>query len=430
MRRLWGLRSFRLLLIGQSVSALGDWMGTIGFMALSLALTGSALAVGIVLVLRLLPAMVAGPLATRLVLRLDRRRTMLAMDLARAGVAGAVPLVNAIWWVYLCALLLELGGVAFLPARDSSIPDLVGDHDDRQLSTANGLVLASSYGTIPLGAAAFAGVSSPLSGQHLLAHGGVAAVFWLDALTFVVSFACIRPLRELGRTTSGNEPAGTTADRGEGEQGRFLAAFHIPLVRVVAPLAFAVALGLGALFSLGIVFVRSVLHADDTSFSLLVALFGVGAGLGLVSLRVLGSGVPRMGFVRLCITGQGVVIAGMSLAPALWLTDLGALAFAFFTALSLATAMGILQDALGGGRRVQGFAVFHVLIRSGLALAAVGAALAADMVRGVRIPLVGTLPPVRLVLCCSGLFVALVPLVLRERFVAGARLARRTRPTR
>lgn len=414
MRTLLRHRGFRLLLAGQGVSAFGDWMATIGFMALSLAITGSAVAVGAVLVLRLLPAMVAGPLATRLVARFDRRRTMLVMDLGRAVVAGVVPLVSAIWWVYLCAVLLELGSVAFLPARDSSIPDLVHDED---LPLANGLVLASSYGTIPFGAAAFAASSAPFSGPHGLAHGGVAPVFWIDALTFLVSFACVWRLRELG------EPVTVEAD--DAGATHFLSALRIPLVRVVAPLAFAVALGLGALFSLGIIFVRDVLHADNTSFSFLVALFGLGAGLGLVWLRLVGRG--GMALVRFCIVGQGVVIALMSLASTIWLTYVGAVAFAFFTAASLATAMGVLQEALGGERRVQAFALFHVLIRVGLGLAAVGAAAAAQVVSGVDWPLVGRLQPVRLVLGCSGLAVAVVAVALRARFVGASDAARTAR---
>lgn len=420
MRALLRHRGFRLLLIGQGVSAFGDWMGTIGFMALSLAITGSAVAVGVVLVLRLLPAMVAGPLATRLVARFDRRRTMMAMDLGRAVVAGLVPLVSAIWWVYLCALFLELGSVAFLPARDSSIPDLVVDE---HLPLANGLVLASSYGTIPLGAAAFAASSAPFAGPHGLAHGGVAPVFWIDALTFLVSFACVRPLAELGAPVG---PAAGSAASDEApvsgpSDARFLTAFRIPLVRVVAPLAFAVALGLGALFSLGILFVRDVLHASNTSFSFLIALFGVGAATGLLWLRAIGE--RGLAFVRVCIVGQGLVIALMSLASSIWLTYVGAVAFAFFTAASLATAMGVLQEALGGEARVQAFALFHVLIRVGLGLAAVGAAVAADVVGGVNWPLVGHLAPVRTVLCGSGLAVAAVAIVLRARFVAGASLA-------
>ena len=421
MRSLLRHRGFRLLLIGQGVSAFGDWMGTIGFMALSYAITGSAVAVGVVLVLRLIPAMVAGPLATRLVVRFDRRRTMMAMDGFRAVVAAAVPLVSAIWWVYLCALLLELGSVAFLPARDSSIPELVADE---HLPLANGLVLGTSYGTIPFGAAAFAAASAPFSGPHGLAHGGVAPVFWVDAFTFVVSFLCIRQLREIDRPVV--EPTeGAAADAvsaaGPGSGAGFFSALRIPLVRVIAPLAFAVACGLGALFSLGILFVRNVLHADDTSFSFLVALFGLGAAAGLLWLRVIGD--RGLAFVRVCIVGQGTVIALMSLASNLWLTYLGAVVFAFFTAASLATAMGVLQEALSGDDRVRAFAVFHVLIRVGLGLAAVGAALAADLVGAVDWPLVGKLPPVRLVLGCSGAAVAFIAVALRARFLTGARLA-------
>ena len=429
MRSLLGHRGFRLLLVGQGVSAFGDWMGTIGFMALSLAITHSAVAVGVVLVLRLLPAMVAGPLATRLVHRFDRRRTMMAMDAFRAVVAGMVPLISAIWWVYLCALLLELGSVAFLPARDSSIPDLVADE---HLPLANGLVLASSYGAIPFGAAAFAAASVPFAGPGGLAHGGVAPVFWIDAFTFVVSFLCIGPLRELdrpvGAAATGAVAAGEVGAGGPGEvaaaassqSGTFFSALRIPIVRIVAPLAFAVACGLGALFSLGILFVRDVLHASNASFSFLVALFGIGAAAGLLWLRIIGD--RGMAFVRLCIVGQGTVIAVMSLMSNLWLTYVGAVLFAFFTAASLATAMGVLQAALDGEARVQAFAVFHVLIRVGLALAAVGAALAADLVGAVNWPLVGHLAPVRLVLGCSGAAVAVLAVTLRARFMAGAQL--------
>ena len=69
-------------------------MGTIAFMALTLAITGSPAAVGGILALRLLPAAIGGPLAARAASRWDRRRTMLAMDAARAGMIALVPLVR------------------------------------------------------------------------------------------------------------------------------------------------------------------------------------------------------------------------------------------------------------------------------------------------------------------------------------------------
>src|SRR5439155_11409185 len=155
VKDLFRREGFRDLFIGQSVSAFGDWMVTVALMALVLKLSKSTTAVGAVLVLRLIPAAVAGPLAARAAERWDRRRTMLTMDLVRAGMVAAIPFVHALWWVYMWAFLLEVMGLIFLPARDSSIPDLAGD-DEERLSLANGLVLASSYGTIPLGAGAFA----------------------------------------------------------------------------------------------------------------------------------------------------------------------------------------------------------------------------------------------------------------------------------
>src|SRR5207237_775868 len=106
-----------------SFGALGDWMGTIALMVLVSQETGSSTAVGGILVLRLIPAAVAGPLAARLAQRWDRRRTMLTMDLVRAGIVAVVPLVSALWWAYLWAFMLELASLAFLPARDASIPE-------------------------------------------------------------------------------------------------------------------------------------------------------------------------------------------------------------------------------------------------------------------------------------------------------------------
>jgi predicted MFS family arabinose efflux permease len=391
---------FRDLLVGQGISGLGDWMGTVAFMALALELTDSPLAVGGILTLRLLPAAVGGPLATRAVKHWDRRRTMLAMDLSRVAIVAAVPFIRAIWWVYVCAFLLEVASLVFLPARDASIPDLVGDDD---LPLANGLILGSSYGTIPLGAALFAAVAalpfSELFGRPL------ALVFWIDAASFLVSFAFITRLHVLDSDGDGDAPA---------DDVRFLEAFRIPLVRAVMPAAAAVALGLGALFSLGIVFVREVLDASDTEFGVLIALFGVGAACGLVVLQ-LRRGKDPLVETRLGVAAIGVIVAAFSLVSSVGLAFIGATAFGAAAAYSLSSGMGALQSRLDGTQRVLAFAAFHVVIRIGLSLAAIGAGLAGDLLTEVRWPWVGRLEPSRVVLLCSGLLVVLSSALVRVR---------------
>jgi dTMP kinase len=399
-------------LIGQAISGLGDWMGTVAFMALALELTDSPLAVGGILTLRLLPAALGGPLAARAVRRWDRRRTMLAMDLARMGVIAAVPLIRAIYWVYACAFVIEVASLVFLPARDSSIPDLVEEDD---LPLANGLILGSSFGTIPIGAGAFAAVAAlpfaELFGRPL------ALVFWIDAGTFLVSFLFIARLTMLG--TPGTEATPP-------EAVRFREAFRIPLVRAVIPATAAVALGLGALFSLGIVFVREVLGASDTEFGVLIALFGVGAtgGLGVLQLR---KGHDPISETRAGVIAIGVIVAVFSLVSSVWLAYVGAAAFGAAAAFSLASGMGAIQSTLGGHQRILAFAVFHVVIRVGLALAAVGAGLAGDLLGDVRWPWVGRLEPSRVVLLCSGAIVVLSAALVRLR-EAGALAAPAAEP--
>jgi predicted MFS family arabinose efflux permease len=395
---------FRDLLIGQGVSSLGDWMGTVALMALVLQISDSPAAVGGILTLRLLPAAVGAPLAAKAAGRWDRRRTMLAMDLTRGAMVFAIPFVRALWWIYLWGFLLEVASIVFLPARDSSIPDLVeGDED---LSLANGLILGTSYGSIPLGAALFAAVAAlPVH----IADRPYALVFFIDAATFAVSFLCIARLTQLGPSSAvGASGADEPTDL------RFRDAFKIPLVAAVMPAALAVSLGLGALFSLGIVFVQDVLHASDAEFGVLIALFGVGAVIGLVALQRLPAG-DLLARTRVGVAFIGVVVAVFSLAPALWAALFGAVAFGAGAAFSLAAGMGAIQSSLDGRERVLAFAAFHVVLRVGLAAAAVGAGIAGDLLADVRWPVVGTLEPARVVLLSAGILVFASSALVRVR---------------
>ncbi len=383
---------FRRLAAGQLVSGIGDWMVTLALMVLVLDVSGSSTAVGGVLVLRLLPTLVAGPLVARLVRRWDRRSTMLAMDAVRVLIVLAIPVVDAVWWIYVWAFLLELAGLIFVPARDAAVPDLAPRD---ALPLANGVMLAASFGTIPVGALCFGLVS-------LVAGGGApAAVFIADAATFAVSYWFIAGVRLVD----------AAAPQGAGDSGRFVDALRLPIVRAVGPAALVTALGLGTLFSMGVVFVEDVLGASTLQFGVLVALFGVGAAGGLAVLAC--AGRADLQVVRLCVAAQGVVVAAMSQAPSILAAFAGAVMFGAATAAGLAAAMSVLQASLGERDRVLAFTAFHVGIRGGLGLAALGAGLAGDLLGRLDWPVLGTLAPARAVLFVAGLIVAATAMFIR-----------------
>ncbi len=391
---------FRRLLVGQGASALGDWMGTFALMALVDHLSDSAAAVGGILAFRLIPAAVGGTLAAKLVNRWDRRRTMITMDLLRAGMIAVVPFVQELWWVYLWALALEAPSVVFLASRDSSIPDLV---DESDLPLANAAMMGSSYGNIPIGAGLFAAFAAlPLDDGWLGSHP-YALVFWIDALTFGVSaFFIARALGLRGREPS---PAGTSesAAVSEGEfsvsPSRLRDAWSVPLVRRILPATAAAAIGLGALFSLGIKLVQEELNASDIEYGVLIVLFGAGAGIGL-ALTHKSRHVDLLVLTRRGALVMGALVALMSQSPTVWLTFLGAAGFGAGATVALTSGMSALQARIPQEEeRVLAFSAFHVVIRIGLGAAALGAGAIGDGLNGAGLP--GT----RAVLLASGLIV-------------------------
>ncbi|MFC0041775.1 MFS transporter [Actinomadura rayongensis] len=410
MRELLRLDGFRRLLAGQAVSSLGDWMGTLALMYFVLKLSGSTTAIGGVLVLRLFPSAIGAPLAARAVTRWNRRRVMMAADVIRAGMAVLLPIVPWLGWVFFWAFAMEVASLAFLPARDSSVPVLIGEKDDPdhpaagRLALANGLVMGFYYVMVPLGAAAF-GLIHLISGSAAwTGHLEYVAVFWVDAATYVVSFFAIRSLPDLGPDPAAVRAAEQEAAKdGRSTRQGLLAAMRIPIVREILLAVGIVALGLGSLFSLGVVFVREVLHAGPLGFGALVALFGIGFVVGLALLRRrTDANLPAQ--MRIGIAGQGLVIIAMGLFASLIWGYLAALLFGMAATTALVSAITHLQDGLTGNVRDVALAAFHGTLRFGLAVAALITGAVADALKGGEYHLgpLGAVDPIQLVLIGSG----------------------------
>jgi dTMP kinase len=385
--RLFRAGDFRRLLGAQAISGLGDWMATVALMALIFELTGSAVAVGAMLAIRMGPGAIAGPLAAQAARRWDRRKTMLAMDLVRVVVVIAIPLVRNVGWVLVWVFVLESATLVYLPARDALIPDLV---ERRDLRAANGLVLGAQYGGLPVGAGLFAVFVTIAAGVTVALPGGrLGPVFLADAATFLGSYFLVRRVR----------PRERAADGGEGEV-RFRDALSIALVRsALIPIA-SVAAGLGAVFSVGIVFVQDTLGAGDTDFALLIILFGAGALLGLGLVQVIASENPFRD-MRLGVLSLGIILALIGLSPTVTAALLGAVGFGAAAVASIVSAISGLQMSLSEAKRLLAFTAFHIAVRVALGVGALVAGGAADLLNRF-----GVAEPTRLVLGGAGVLVA------------------------
>ncbi|MGE5227244.1 MAG: MFS transporter [Planctomycetaceae bacterium] len=177
MRALLRRRDFRLLAIGQTLSAFGDYAMFLALAVWVKDLTGSNAAAGLTFLPFAIPSLF-GPALGVFVDRVSRRRLMIWTDLAAAAVMLALFGVHDagdIWLIYVVAFLYGVCVVVYQAARSGL---LVGMLPEEELGDANGLLQSTSQAMRLL---------APLAGAALFAVAGGTFVAGLDAATFVIS---------------------------------------------------------------------------------------------------------------------------------------------------------------------------------------------------------------------------------------------------
>jgi dTMP kinase len=193
------IKPFRRLWIALSLSSFGDWLSILALTALAGSLTKGAAenyAIGGVLVIKLLPALIFGPLAGAVADRFDRRITMVVADILRFGLFLSIPIVGRLDWLYIATFLIEVVTLFWIPAKEATVPNIV---PKEQLERANQISLVSTYGSAPVAAAMFSVLA--LISKVLFAHPQQQPnlALYINAVTFLVSAATIFSLREIPR---------------------------------------------------------------------------------------------------------------------------------------------------------------------------------------------------------------------------------------
>ncbi len=363
---------FRRLLIGQTVSSLGDWVATLAFAAAAFELTRSQTAVAAVLIVRLVPPIFAAPVGGVVADRLNRRLIMVASDLSRAVLIASVPFVRQIAYLYVVAFVHECISLFFLPARDASVPELA---PKGALEEANGLILGSSYGTLPIAAAFFgllrlAATSIPswVPFSGVFARYPTAFAFLFDAATFVFSAAMVAGIR-FGHTRA-HQPGDMKVFAGLAEAFRYVV--RDARLRALSYGLIVSMFGGGVLFAIGIAYIRETLGGGDTQFGWLAALWGAGMGIGLGLQRLLvrerGESWVFLGGVIMC----GAVLIVMAAFPWLWLAFAAAVVFGAAFSAAIVLALSMAQRATDDSIRGRVMGGVQMLFRVGLALGAIG----------------------------------------------------------
>jgi MFS family permease len=146
--------------------------------------TGSALAMGTVLICERVPSLVLLMLGGVIVDRFPRIWLMLLSDLIRGILVSVIALLAAtntlaVWHIYVVSCAFGIVGAFFYPAYRAVVPELASSD---LLPSANSLTSLSQQAT---------GIIAPSLGAVIVAVGGSPVAFIVDAVSFFLSSCCL-----------------------------------------------------------------------------------------------------------------------------------------------------------------------------------------------------------------------------------------------
>ncbi len=262
------VRNYRLYFGGQLVSLTGTWMQSVAQAWLVLKLTGSGVALGLILAAQFLPMLLAGPWGGVIADRFDKRRVLVFTQSSAATLALILGILDVtgqvrLWMVFALAGALGIVNLVDMPTRQSFVIEIVGPKDVANAVSLNSVLVNASR------------IVGPAMAGLLIAAVGVGVCFLLNAASYVAVIFALLAMRteELQRRTP--------LPRAKGQLREGLRyAWSTPEVRV--PLLLMAVVGtLGFNFSVLVpLLARFTFGVGASGYGILFALMGAGAVLG------------------------------------------------------------------------------------------------------------------------------------------------------
>jgi len=295
------IHNYRCYFAGQSISLIGTWMQSVAQTWFVYTRTHSGFQVGLVVALQTLPILVFGPIGGTIADRFGKYRILLWTQ----SLAGIQALILAVleltghlqlWELYLIALSLGFINMVDNPARQTFVPEMVGQDNIVNAVTLNAVMVNVARAIGP----AVAGV--------LIAAVGSGWCFLINACSFGFVIAALRAIDQ------DQLRPGPRAARMKGQllEGFRYVARTPPLRDALIMMAVVGCLAYEFQVSLPLI-AGNTFRGDAATYGFLTASMGVGAVIGGLIAAGRRKGGPR----RLINTllGFGTVILLAALAP-------------------------------------------------------------------------------------------------------------------
>src|SRR5215467_1360832 len=214
-------RGLRLIFIANLISMIGSGMNAAATTWYVLQMTHSEMALGTLLMLQTIPAILMLPFTGVVIDREDRRRLVMVLDAGRGLVVLLVAVLAyrgmaTLWEVYLMGVLVAAGFWMFWPTINALIQELT---PQSHFVNANSFLLAGFQGGWLIAGSMVGFVYNSI---------GLSGILFIDFASYVVSFACYLFVRKGRQTVVPAQPEAASASQpaNEGAVGRYFHELH------------------------------------------------------------------------------------------------------------------------------------------------------------------------------------------------------------
>jgi MFS family permease len=261
---------FTLLLVGQTLSRIGDFLFQIAMAWWVLEKTGSATAMGTVLFFSILPTVIFSLIGGVFVDRMPRGLLLFFSDTARC-----LLMLAATWFaysgqleltgIYVIVIIFGFADAFFLPAYNALIQQIIPEEDLPSANSINSLSMQ------------FGRVAGPAIGGMVAGFGGTTLAFGVNSLSFWIGALTVLPLLTLPAPARQDEESFSLKGFFTDLRGGFETIFASPILWISILMFALTNITLAGPYSIAMPFlVKDHLGGDQETLGFLYAIFPIG----------------------------------------------------------------------------------------------------------------------------------------------------------
>ena len=267
-----------ILLIGIGVSNIGEWIYFLSLNLIVLDMTGSALAVSGLYLIKPIATLCTNSWAGSMIDRLNKRKLMVFLDLFRAIFIALIPFFSSIALIYLIVFIINMASSMFGPASMTYMTKLLPQEQRKQFNSLHSLVTSGAFLIGPAVAGLLFLLGTPISAIYVNAI----ALF----LSGIITLAMPDIEKQIALTSSSEKLSLATIKKDLYVVLKFSQrSWYVMLIYFL--FSSVMVIMTSAVDSLEAAFAKEVLSLSDSKYGFLVTVAGAGIAMGALINAVL-----------------------------------------------------------------------------------------------------------------------------------------------